>query len=302
MPGTQNNFKSGFVTLVGRPNAGKSTLLNALIGTKVAITSDVVQTTRHRIRGILNKEGMQAIFIDTPGLHKPVDVLGQELNEGVFQAIADCDIVCMLIDASQKIGKGDAWVAEKIHKLKSKKFCILTKTDLVDADTKMAQVARASELENWDALICLSAVKNYKIDAFIEEVEHFLPEGPMWFPQDTNTDQPIEVMIAEYIREKIIRNVFEEVPHSVGLEVVELSFDEKKRINNIYAHAFVEHESQKGILIGKGGQTIKKISTEAREDLEKLLGTKVFLDLEIKVKKDWRRDYNQVRKFGYTAE
>ena len=148
MPEMQNKFRSGFVTFVGRPNAGKSTLLNAVIGTKVAITSNVVQTTRHRIRGILNTPSMQAIFVDTPGLHKPVDVLGQELNEGVFQAIADCDIVCMLIDASEKIGKGDAWVAEKVNKLKCKKFCILTKTDKVDKDTKMAQVAKAAELEN----------------------------------------------------------------------------------------------------------------------------------------------------------
>ena len=148
MPEQNDKFKSGFISLVGRPNAGKSTLLNALIGTKVAITSDVVQTTRHRIRGILNKPNFQAIFVDTPGLHKPVDVLGQELNEGVFQAIADCDIVCVLIDASQKIGSGDKWVAEKVHNLKCKKFCVLTKTDLIDNNTKMAQVEKADRLEN----------------------------------------------------------------------------------------------------------------------------------------------------------
>lgn len=148
MPETQNKFKSGFVTLVGRPNAGKSTLLNAVIGTKVAITSNVVQTTRHRIRGILNTSSMQAIFVDTPGLHKPLDVLGQELNEGVFQAIADSDIACMLIDVSEKIGKGDAWVAEKVNKLECNKFCILTKTDKVDKSALMAQVDRASKLEN----------------------------------------------------------------------------------------------------------------------------------------------------------
>lgn len=286
MSDSQNNFKSGFITFVGRPNAGKSTLLNAIIGDKVAITSNVAQTTRHRIRGILNKPNMQAIFIDTPGLHKPVDVLGQELNEGVFQAIADCDIVCMLIDASQKIGKGDAWVVDKIKNLKCAKFCILTKTDLIDGNTKMAQVANADKLTNWDALICLSSVKNYNLDAFVEEVTNFLPEGPKWFPQDAKTDQPLEVMVAEYIREKIIRNVFEEVPHAIGLEVAELDFDEKKKLYKIYAKAYTEKESQKGILVGKDGQTIKKISTEAREDLEKLLGAKVFLDLEVKLKKD----------------
>lgn len=148
MSEAQDNFKSGFVSFVGRPNAGKSTLLNALIGSKVAITSDVAQTTRHRIRGILNKPNFQAIFVDTPGLHKPVDVLGQELNEGVFQAIGDCDIVCVLIDASQKIGKGDAWVVDKVKNLKCKKFCLLTKTDLIDSNTKMAQVTKADALAN----------------------------------------------------------------------------------------------------------------------------------------------------------
>lgn len=148
MPETKDNFKSGFIALVGRPNAGKSTLLNTIIGRKVAITSNVAQTTRHRIRGIYNTKDMQAIFIDTPGLHKPVDVLGQELNEGVYQATADCDVVAMLIDASQKIGKGDKWLAEKINKLKCKKICVISKCDLVDDDEKMQQVEVASELEN----------------------------------------------------------------------------------------------------------------------------------------------------------
>lgn len=302
MPEKDNNFKSGFIAFVGRPNSGKSTLLNAVIGKKIAITSNVVQTTRHRIRGILNTEDMQAIFIDTPGLHKPIDVLGQELNEGVYQASADCDVVVMFIDGSQKVGKGDKWVAEKINKLKCKKICVISKVDLIDSETKMQQVQNADSLENWDALICVSSLNNYNIDAFIEEVKNCLPYGPMWFPKDVNTDQPLDVMISEYIREKVIRNVMQEIPHSVGLEIEDIEFLDLKNLVKIYANAYVEKESQKGILIGKNGEAIKKISTEARIDLEKLLGRKVFLDLNIKVKKDWRRDYNQVRKFGYTQE
>lgn len=298
----QDNFKSGFIAFVGRPNAGKSTLLNTVIGTKVAITSDVVQTTRHRIRGILNTKNMQAIFVDTPGVHKPLDVLGQELNESAFQAISDCDIVCVVIDASTKIGKGDAWICEKVKKLKCKKFCILSKIDLVDADKKMSQVEKADKLENWDSLICLSSKNKYNIDAFIEEIEGFLPNGPKWFLDDSNTDQPLEVLLAEYIREKINHNVFEEVPHSVGVNIEDMDYDNKKSLYKIYANVYVEKKSQKGIIIGAEGATIKKISTEARIDLEKLLNAKVFLNLEVKLSKDWRRDYNKVRKFGYTSE
>lgn len=298
----QDKFKSGFVALVGRPNAGKSTLLNTIIGSKVAITSNVVQTTRHRIRAILNKDYMQTIFVDTPGLHKPIDVLGQELNEGVYQALSDCDIVCMLIDSNTNIGKGDLWVANKIKKLKCKKICVLSKIDLISNDQKMLQISNIENLLQWDSIVCLSSYNNYNIDALINEIYGFLPVGPLWFPKDVNTDQPLEVLIAEYIREKILRNVFDEVPHSVGLEIEQIDYQKNKNLYKIYANAYVEKKSQKGILIGKNGSAIKKISCEARTDLEKLLSAKVFLDIEVKIKKDWRKDYNQIRKFGYTVE
>lgn len=286
MPEKSNNFKSGFVTLLGRPNAGKSTLLNTIIGQKIAITSDVVQTTRHRIRGILNNENSQIIFVDTPGLHKPIDVLGQELNESAFQASADCDVLAVLFDASQKIGSGDKWIVENIKNSSCKKICVLSKCDKVDDDAKLSQFEEARKLLDWDAIVCLSAQKNYNLDALIEEIESFLPVGPMWFPKDLSSDQPIEVMIAEYIREKIINNVYDEIPHSIGLEVESFEYSEKKNLYKIFAVAYVEKKSQKGIIIGKEGQAIKKISTEARVDLEKLLDAKVFLDLEVKLKKD----------------
>lgn len=298
----QKTFKSGFIAVVGRPNAGKSTLINSVIGEHVAITSNVAQTTRHRIRAILNKPNLQAIFVDTPGFHKPVDVLGQELNEGAVQAISDCDIAVLVIDGSQPIGSGDKWVSEKLKNLKAAKICVISKLDLITDEQKLSQVSNADKLLNWDALICLSSKNTYNIDAFVTEIEHFLPLGPKWFPDNVNTDQPLEVIIAEYIREKIIRNVFEEIPHSIGIEIDDMEFVNKKNLQKIYASAYVEKKSQKGILIGKNGSLVKEISTQARLDLEKLLGCRVFLDLEVKVKKDWRKDYNQVRKFGYTVE
>lgn len=291
-------FKSGFVALVGRPNAGKSTLLNALIGEKLAIATDVSQTTRHRIRGILNKPKMQAIFIDTPGLHKPYDVLGQELNESAFQAIGDVDVVCFVVDATKPIGKGDEWVINQIGK--RKKICIINKSDLSDPATINSQVDKAKELAKWDALVVLSSKTGDNTAALIEEVERLLPEGPAWFPKDAKTDQILDTIVAEYIREKIITNVFDEIPHGIGVEIDDI--EEGKKIYKIYASAYCERENHKGMIIGKGGQNIKRIGSEARKDLEKLLGKKVFLDLSIKVRPNWRRDYNQVRRFGYSVE
>lgn len=295
-------FKSGFIALIGRPNAGKSTLLNAIIGKKVAITSSVVQTTRHRISGILNQDNLQAIFVDTPGLHKPKDVLGQELNASTFQTTNDIDAIAVLFDSSQKIGAGDKWIVDKIESLKCPKICILTKCDLINDDKKIEQVNNVEHLTSWDAIVCLSAKNKYNIDAFVEEIKNYLPNGPAWYSKDDFSDQDIDVLAAEYVREKIIKNVFDEIPHSIGVELDDIYFDNKKQIYHVYITAYVEKESQKGIVIGKNGNTIKKIGTEARKDLEKLLEHKVFLNIDVKVKKNWRKDYNQVRRFGYTAE
>lgn len=297
-----DKFKSGFVALLGRPNAGKSTLLNKIAGKKVAITSNVVQTTRHRVSAILNKPNLQAIFVDTPGLHKPKDVLGQELNASVFQATNDVDLIAVLFDVSKKIGAGDKWIVNKIKDINCPKICILSKCDLVNDIEKFAQVSCADKLLNWDALICLSAKDDYNIDAFISEVEQYLPYGPAWYPQNEYTDQSIDILAAEYVRERIIKNVYEEIPHSIGVELDDLYYDSKKKRYDIFVTAYVEKESQKGIVVGKDGKNIKKIGTEARADLEKLLNKHVFLSIDIKLKKNWRRDYNQVRRFGYTSE
>ncbi len=291
-------FKSGFVTLVGRPNAGKSTLLNAIMGKKIAITSKTAQTTRHRFRAVLTRDEFQMIIVDTPGLHKPHDALGEELNTSAIKALEDVDVIAMLIDASKPIGRGDEWVAAQLRGSKSKKICVLSKTDIVTPEQIAAQRAAAEKLATWDAMVGLSSQTGRNVDAFVEEVVYLLPEGPAWFPRDMETDQPIEVMVAEFVREKILRSFRDEVPHSIGVQVEEMEY-EKKDLVRIFAVIYVERDSQKGIIIGRGGAAIKRIGTEARRDLEHLLGMRVFLDLRVKVKKNWRRDANQIKRFGY---
>lgn len=292
-------FRSGFVTLVGRPNAGKSTLLNALMGHKIAITSDTAQTTRHRLRAILTTDDAQIILVDTPGIHKPHDPLGEELNRTAAKSLEDVDVIAMLIDASKPVGKGDEWVANTVRAAEGVKICVLTKTDLVDRATLDAQRAAAEALGPWDAMVGLSSVTGYNLDAFLEEVVAFLPEGPAWFPRDMQTDQPLEVMVAEFIREKILRSFTEELPHAIGVQVEDMHFDEERGKTYLEAFIYVERDSQKGMIIGKNGAAIKAIGTEARHDLEHLLGEPIYLDLRVKVKKNWRRDAAQIRRFGY---
>lgn len=299
MYGMSEGFKSGFVTLVGRPNAGKSTLLNAIMGKKIAITSNTVQTTRHRFRAVYSQDDFQMVIVDTPGLHKPQDALGEELNTSALKALEDVDVVAMLIDCSKPIGRGDEWVAEQVKRVRSKKICVLSKTDIATPEQISAQREAAEKLMVWDAMVALSSESGRNVDAFIEEVEYLLPEGPAWFPRDMETDQPMEVVVAEFIREKILRSFRDEVPHAIGVAVEEMEFVKKTNLNRIYATVFVERESQKGIIIGKRGASIKQIGVEARRDLEQLLGTRIFLDLSVKVKKNWRRDANQIRRFGY---
>lgn len=299
-PPLQNeSLKSGFVTLVGRPNAGKSTLVNAVLEKKIAITSNTVQTTRHRFRAVLTRPGYQLILVDTPGLHKPHDVLGEELNISALKALEDVDVVGMLVDASKPVGTGDEWVAAQLANIRSKKILVLSKIDLVDEIQLAAQREAATKLAVWDGIVMLSSETGVGVQDFVDKVVAFLPEGPAWFPADMETDQPIEVVVAEFIREKILRAFRDEVPHAIGVHTQEMEYDRKKDLYRIGAVIYVERDSQKGIIIGKGGAAIKQIGTEARLDLEQLLGTRVYLDLSVKVKKNWRRDASQIRRFGY---
>ncbi len=295
----KEGFKSGFATLVGRPNAGKSTLLNAIMGKKIAITSSTAQTTRHRFRAVLTTDDYQLVLVDTPGLHKPHDALGEELNVSALKGLEDVDVIAMLIDASQPIGRGDEWVAAQVRATDAKRICVLSKTDIATPEQIAAQREAAEKLAPWDAMVALSAQNGRNVDAFVEEAVFFLPEGPAWFPPDMETDQPIEVVVAEFIREKILRTFFDEVPHAIGVTTDHMEHDRKKGLELIAASIYVERESQKGMIIGKKGTAIKRIGSEARRDLEQLLGCRVYLDLNVKVKKNWRRDATQIRKFGY---
>ena len=294
-----NGYRSGFVTLVGRPNAGKSTLLNAIMQKKIAITSNTAQTTRHRFRAVKTTDDYQLVIVDTPGIHKPHDALGEELNTSALKALEDVDVVAMLIDSSQEVGTGDEWVARQLASVRTKKVLVLSKTDLVDQDVLSKQRAAAASLADWDAVVSCSAVDGENVDGFVRTVVDLLPEGPRWFPDDMETDQPLEVVVAEFIREKILRTFRDEIPHAIGVQTEELRYVKKKDLYQIRAIVYTEHDSQKGMIIGKRGSAIKRIGTEAREDLERMLGCRIYLDLSVKVKKNWRRDANQIRRFGY---
>jgi GTP-binding protein Era len=290
---------SGFVALVGRPNAGKSTLVNALVGVKVAITSDTPQTTRHRLRAVLDRDDAQIVLVDTPGLHKPHDALGEEVNRSSIMAAADVDVIALVIDASAPVGSGDRWVAERVAKGRTPVVLVLTKADAADGPAIARQLERARELVTPVAEVVLSAKTGFNLEGFTEAVLPLLPQGPRFFPRDMTTDQPLEVMLAELVREKVLRLTRDEVPNAVGVQLDELEYDPKRDFHTVRATIYVERESQKGIIIGKGGEVIRTIGTEARADMERLLGTGVHLDLRVKVKKDWRRDGAQIKRFGY---
>jgi GTP-binding protein Era len=291
--------RSGFVALVGRPNAGKSTLVNALVGEKVAIVSDKPQTTRHRLRAVLDTEDAQIVLVDTPGLHKPHDALGEELNRSALMALRDVDVVCQVVDLSQTIGGGDRWVARHVEASPAKKVLVLTKADLPSDVPIEKRVAEATALLPFDDVVVLSVKELFNLEGFIVAVSSMLPLGPRFFPREMTSDQPEEVVVAELVREKVLWHTRDEVPHSVGVAIDDLRYDADKDTTIVHATIYVERESQQGIVVGSGGALVKRIGTEARGDLEKLFGTKVYLDLAVKVRKDWRSDGTQIQRFGY---
>lgn len=293
------HFSSGFLALIGRPNAGKSTLLNALVGKKVAITSDTAQTTRHRFRGIVNRPGAQVVIVDTPGIHKPKDTLGRDLNQSAAKGMEDVDVVAFLLDAGKPFGRGDDWVLRQIKGVKATRILVISKTDTANEEEVAHQIEAASEWVEWDAICPLSAVTGDGVQEFLSLVIKALPEGPRWFPDDMDTDQSLEVIIAEFIREKVLRHTYDEIPHAVGVLTDDIDFDEERNLYRIEATVYVERDSQKGIIIGRGGKGVKTIGSEARRDLEQLLGADVYLGLQVRVRKNWRQDENQIRRFGY---
>lgn len=301
-PDDATGFRSGFVALVGRPNSGKSTLLNALLGEKVAITSPVAQTTRRRMRGVINRDDCQIVFVDTPGLHKPKDSLGSELNRSALAELGDVDVVALLIDATKPIGRGDTWVAERVAHSPAAKVLVLTKIDLATPEMVARQLDAARELMEFDDEIATSSVAGFNVDVFADVVAKYLPYGPHWFPVGMATDASDESIVAEFVREKVLLRTKEEVPHAVGVACDELSFKKGGRVLVARATIYVEREGQKGIIIGKRGHVLKSIGIDARRDLERLFNCTVSLELEVRVKPDWRQDAREIRRFGYSAD
>lgn len=296
-------FRSGFVTLVGRPNVGKSTLLNACVGEKIAITSPVAQTTRRRMRAVVNRPGSQLVIVDTPGLHKPKDALGKELNRAALSALADVDAVAMLVDATQPVGRGDAWVASHVAQAKPPyALLVITKADKASQDQVRAQVAAAQELAPFDDVVVTSAVEGFNVDSFLALVSGHLPEGPKWFPDDMDTDMSDEDLVAEFVREKVLLNMRQEVPHSVGVTCDGIEWQKGGKLVKLSCTIIVEREGQKAMVIGRGGRMVKRIGSQARHDLERLFGCQVYLALNVRVQPDWRRDQNEIRRLGLEAD
>lgn len=295
-------FRSGFVALVGRPNAGKSTLLNAIMGEKLAITSPVAQTTRRRMRAVVNTPASQLVIIDTPGLHKPKDALGSELNKSALGELADADVVAFLVDATKPVGRGDEWVARHVDKADAAyKLLVLTKADIAGPEVVARQLEAARALARFDDELVVSATEGFNVDAFVELVSAHLPEGPRWFPEDMDVDASPEELVAEFVREKLFLHLRQELPHSVGVICDDIDFTDDDHAT-ITATILVEREGQKGIVLGRGGQMIKQVGIEARRDIERLLNCKVFLDLTVRVSPAWRRDERQIRRLGYSVE
>ena len=292
------SFRSGFVAVVGRPNTGKSTLVNALVGRKVAIVSDKPQTTRRGVRAVLTTDEYQVVFTDTPGFHKPRTLLGSRLNDLVGDATQGVDALVQVVDAKAGVGTGDAFVFERhVRGLAGAKICAVNKLDLIRNHEEVPQLEAAAALGEWDEVVPVSAKTGRGVRVLLELLAARLPEGPAYFPADEVTDQPLELRLAEIVREKALAVTRQEVPHSIAVVVEELEVEES--ITRIHASLIVERDSQKGIVIGKGGETLKRIGSRARQEMELVLATKVFLDLRVKVLKEWQRDPKALQRLGF---
>jgi GTPase len=292
-------FRSGLVAVVGRPNVGKSSLVNALVGEKVAIVTDKPQTTRFPIRAVLTTADHQIAFTDTPGFHKPRTLLGERLNARVGDSVSEVDVVLLVVDAAGGVGRGDAFVAEQqVARHPGPKICAVNKIDRAPRPRLVPQLAAAAQLAVFDHIVPVSARTGQGLEELASVLVAALPEGRPLFPADQATDQNVELRIAEIIREKALAMAREELPHSIAVVVEELIRDGVTGFATISCTVFVERESQKGIVIGKGGQTLKEIGTAARQDVERLLGARVHLDLRVKVLKDWQRDPAALNRLG----
>jgi GTP-binding protein Era len=302
-----SEFRSGFVCFVGRPNTGKSTLTNALVGTKVAITSNRPQTTRHTIRGIVHREDFQIVLVDTPGLHRPRTLLGQRLNELVKGTYSEVDVIGLCIPADETIGPGDRWIYDQIRAVapRTTLIVIVTKTDKVSKEKVAAQLLAVNELTGGQCeIVPVSATTGEQVDVLIDVLVAQLEPGPAFYPDGELTDEPEETLMAELIREAALEGVHDELPHSLAVVIDEISeregrTEEQGELIDVRAILYVERDSQKGIVIGKGGARLREVGTAARIQIEKLLGTKVYLELRVKIAKNWQRDPKQLGRLGF---
>ncbi|WP_131746265.1 GTPase Era [Frankia sp. Cppng1_Ct_nod] len=303
---TGPGFRSGFTCFVGRPNAGKSTLTNALVGSKVAITSGRPQTTRHAVRGIVHRDDAQLVLVDTPGLHRPRTLLGQRLNDVVRATLSEVDVVAFCVPANEAVGRGDRFIAEELARLPKRTpvVAVITKTDLVpDRDALGAQLLAVSSLADFADVVPVSAVSSFQVGVLADVLVGRLPAGPPLYPDGELTDEPEQVMVAELVREAALEGVRDELPHSLAVVVEEMIPREDRPADrpllDVHVNVYVERPSQKAIIIGAKGARLKDVGTRARGQIEALLGTPVFLDLHVKVAKDWQRDPRQLRKLGF---
>jgi GTP-binding protein Era len=309
MSSTPEGFKSGFACFVGRPNAGKSTLTNALVGKKIVITSSKPQTTRHAVRGIVHRPDAQLVLVDTPGLHKPRTLLGERLNDLVKTTWAEVDVIAVCLPASDKIGPGDRFLVSEASKVaRTPKVALATKADLVEPDRMVEHLAEIAALGEsvgieWASVVPVSATSGYQVDVVADELVKLLPEGYPLYPDGDITDEPEETLVAELIREAALEGVRDELPHSIAVTIDEMGLREgrpdDKPLLDVYANIFLERDSQKGIVIGHKGARLREVGAAARRQIEALLGTPVYLDLHVKIAKNWQTDAKHLRKLGF---
>lgn len=293
--------KSGFVSIIGRPNVGKSTFMNRVIGHKIAIMSDKAQTTRNKIQGVMTREDAQIIFLDTPGIHKPKHKLGDYMMRVAKNTLSEIDAIMFMVNVNEDIGRGDEYIMEMLKNVKTPVFLVLNKIDLVHPDALMPKIEKYKTYMDFTEIVPISALEGLNVDHFIDVLKDYLPEGPKYYPDDQISDHPEQFVVGEIIREKILHLTSEEIPHAIGVNVDRMIKESEERVR-IEATIFVERDSQKGIVIGKGGKKLKEVGKRARRDIEMLLGSKVYLELWVKVQKDWRNKVNFIRQMGYLED
>lgn len=302
MNNTQQGHKSGFISIIGRPNVGKSTFLNRVIGQKIAIMSDKPQTTRNKVQGVLTTNDAQFIFIDTPGIHKPKHKLGDFMMKVAQNTLKEVDVILFMVNAQEGFGRGEEFILEKFQSVRTPIFLVINKIDQVHPDELFKIIESYKEKYDFSEIIPISALEGNNVETLLEQIKKYIPEGPQFYPADQVTDHPERFIVSELIREKALHLTREEIPHSLAVTIDKMERREDKDVVHVMATIIVERDSQKGIVIGKKGKMLKEIGKRARVDIENLLGSQVFLELWVKVQKDWRNKMSQLRDFGFRED